>query len=99
MSETYIKRHRDTAARSLGDETIVMSVKDSRVFTLNPTASAVWSAADGRTSLREIVERKVVTEYEVDAETAYGDALELVGQLATEGILLVSDQPIVGENS
>ena len=94
MSETYVKRSRDTAARLLGDEMIIMSVKDSRVFTLNPTASVIWGAADGVTSLREIVTRELVPEFEIDTEAAYCDALELVGQLAQEGILLVTDHPI-----
>ncbi|HVB81605.1 MAG TPA: PqqD family protein [Candidatus Binataceae bacterium] len=99
MSETYIKRGRDTAARRLGDETIIMSVKDSRVFTLNPTASAIWGAADGLTTLREIVAREVVPEFEVEAETAYRDALELVEELAREGILTVTDRPVTAEQS
>lgn len=94
MSETYIKRSRDTAARMLGGEMIIMSVKDSRVFTLNPTASIIWGAADGVTTLREIVARDLVPEFEVDTEAAYRDALELVGQLAQEGILMVTDHPI-----
>lgn len=97
MSETYIKRHRDTAARMLGDEMIIMSVKDSRVFALNPTASVIWGAADGVTTLREIVARDLVAEFEIDIEAAYRDALELVGQLAQEGILVVTDQPIAAE--
>ena len=97
MNKTYIKRHSDTAARMLGDEMIVMSVKDSRVFTLNPIASVIWRAADGATSVREIVERDVVAEFEIDAETAYRDALELVGKLALEGILVVADQPMAAD--
>ena len=97
MSETYVKRHRDTAARMLGDEMIIMSVKDSRVFTLNPTASIIWSAADGITPLREIVARDLVPEFEIDADTAYRDAVELVGRLAEEGILVVTDHPIAAE--
>jgi hypothetical protein len=99
MSETYIKRSRDTAARRLGDETIIMSVKDSRVFTLNPTASVIWGAADGVTTLREIVAREVVPEFEVEAEAAYRDALELVEELAREGILTVTDRPVTAEQS
>jgi hypothetical protein len=99
MSETYIKRHRDTAARMLGDETIIMSVKDSRVFTLNPTATVLWGAADGVTPLSEIVARDVVPVFEVEADTAYADALELVGQLAREGILVVADHPMAAEQA
>ena len=94
MSEKYIKPSRDIAARMLADEMIVMSVKDSRVFSLNATASAIWSAADGATPLREIVASKVVPEFDVDADVAYQDALALVEELAREGILLLADDPI-----
>ena len=94
MTEKYIKPSRDIAARMLADEMIVMSVKDSRVFSLNATASVIWSAADGSTTLREIVARNVVAEFEVDADTAYRDAVELVEELAQQGILQLADHPI-----
>jgi hypothetical protein len=93
-AEIYIKPSRDVAARMMADEMVIMSVKDSKVFSLNPTASLIWSAADGATPLREIVARALVAEFEVDAETAYRDAVELVEELAREGILLRADHPI-----
>jgi hypothetical protein len=86
MSEKYIKPSRDIAARMLDDEMVVMSIKNSRVFSLNATASRIWSAADGATPLREIVE--------VEPDVAYQDALALVDELAQEGILQVADHPI-----
>jgi hypothetical protein len=97
MNDKYIKPARHLAARMLVDEMIVMSLEDSRVFSLNPTASALWGAADGTTPLREIVARVVVPEFEVDAEVAYQDALEVVTALADAGILIVADGPISGD--
>jgi len=97
MSEKYIKPSRDIAARMLEDEMFVMSIRDSRVYSLNATASAIWEAADGATPLREIVARTVVENFEVDAETAYQDALALVEELVQEGILLIADHPIAAE--
>lgn len=94
MSEKYIKPSRNIAARMLDDEMIVMSVRDSSVYSLNATASVIWSAADGSTPLREIVASKVVPQFEVEPEVAYQDALELVEDLAREGILVVADHPI-----
>jgi len=97
VSDKFIRRSRETAARRLGDETMVLSVVDSTLFSLNETASIVWQAADGQTPLREIVARAIVPAFEVDAETAYRDALELVGKLARQGILEVADQPLAPE--
>jgi hypothetical protein len=91
--DIYIKPSRDIAARRMEDEMVIMSVKDSRVFSLNPTATRIWSAADGATPLREIVARAVVSEFDVDGDTAYQDAVELVEELAQEGILLLADHP------
>lgn len=72
---------------------IVISTESSELFTLDEIATAIWSAADGRTPLREIVERRVCAEYEVDPETALRDAEELVRGLAAHGILHTSHQP------
>jgi hypothetical protein len=93
-AEVYIKPSRDIAARMMADEMVIMSVRNSRVFSLNPTANRIWSAADGATPLREIVARTLVSEFDVDADTAYRDAVELVEELAQEGILLLADHPI-----
>jgi hypothetical protein len=97
--DIYIKPSRDIAARVMADEMVIMSVKNSKVFSLNPTATRIWTAADGATPLREIVARAVVSEFEVDAETAYRDARALVEDLAQEGILLLADHPIRQERA
>ncbi len=72
---------------------MIMSTWDSTLFSLNQTASVIWKAADGATPLRDIVEREIVANFEVDSETAYRDALELVEELAQHGILKIADEP------
>jgi hypothetical protein len=90
----YVARSPRIAARKLGDEMLVMSGSDSTLFTLNPTATVLWQAADGSTPLDEIVERRICSEFEVRAEEALRDAEELANNLSKHGILLISDQPI-----
>lgn len=94
MTAKYIAHSRAIAARKLGDELVIMSAVDSTLYTLNPVATAIWQAADGRTPLSEIVEAAVCGQYEVEPEIAYADAEALVNELASHGILLVSEQPI-----
>ena len=48
----------------LGGEMMIMSAVDSTFFTLNPVATVIWQAADGRTQLSEIVEQQVCSEFE-----------------------------------
>ncbi len=90
----YVLRSRKVAARTLGDETMIMSAVDSSLFTLNDTASAIWNAADGVTPLDQIVEQRVCAEFEVAPAEALRDAEELVNNLAQHGIVVVSDSPI-----
>ncbi|PYX36435.1 MAG: hypothetical protein DMG75_10595 [Acidobacteria bacterium] len=59
MADKYIARSSEIAARMMGGEMMIMSAADSTFFTLNEVASLIWQAADGRTSLFEIVDEKM----------------------------------------
>lgn len=99
MSKLYIARSTKVAARSLDGEMMIMSGKDSTLFTLNKTATIIWQAADGKTSLEEIVEHRIVPEFEIEAGAALQDAETLARELADHGILQVSEQPIAPANT
>ena len=94
MAEKYIARSSAIASRLLGGEMMIMSAVDSTFFTLNPVATVVWQAADGRTPLSEIVARHVCDEFEVEFETAHRDVERFVEELSSHQILLVSEHPI-----
>ena len=96
MSEgkRYVARSKEIAARRLGGETMIMSGRDSTLYTLNEVATVIWEAADGTTPLDEIVTTKVCAEFDVTPEEAMRDAAALVAELGNHGILLVSDTPI-----
>jgi hypothetical protein len=95
----YVARSPRIAARMLGEDMLVMSARESTLFTLNPTATILWKAADGATPLDEIVERQICSEFEVNPEEAMRDAEALAEDLAKHGILLVSEQPILQAGS
>jgi hypothetical protein len=90
----YVARSTEIAARMLGGEMMIMSARDSTLFSLNEVASVIWQAADGVTPLAEIVEGRVCAEFEIDPAVALRDAEELVDELAQHGILRVSGEPI-----
>jgi len=73
---------------------MIMSAADSTLFTLSEVGTAIWEAADGRTPLSEIVQRHVCAEFDVPAEDAYRDAETFVEELAGQGILSISDEPV-----
>jgi hypothetical protein len=95
MSPLYIARSSQIAARNLGGEMMIMSPRNSTLFSLNEVGTVIWEAADGQTPIAEIVERKICAEYDVAPAEALKDAEDFVRELAEHGILLVSDKPIV----
>jgi Coenzyme PQQ synthesis protein D (PqqD) len=90
----YVARSSAIAARVLDGEMIVMSARDSSLFTLNEIGTEIWNAADGHTPLDEIVRTRVCAAFEVEPEEACADAEAFCRELAGHGILLLSEQPI-----
>lgn len=89
----YIQREDNVAARRLGDELMIMSSRDSALFSLNQSAAILWDAADGTTALADIVAREICQRFEIDVDTALRDARETAEGLAKHGILRISSQP------
>lgn len=94
MSRLYLARNPKVAARSIGGEMMIMSGRDSTLFTLNQTATILWQAADGSTPLDEIVDRRICAEFDVDRSEALHDAESLARELAGHQILQISEEPI-----
>ena len=90
----YVGRAPDVAARRIGGELMVMSGRDSTLFSLNETAAALWDAADGATTLERIVHERICAEFDVEPAEALADAEQLASDLASHGILVLSDSPI-----
>jgi hypothetical protein len=94
MSRLYIARNPQVAARGIDGEMMIMSGRDSTLFTLNRTAAILWQSADGATPLDEIVERKICAEFAVEQTEALKDAESLARELASHEILQLSETPI-----
>jgi hypothetical protein len=98
MSRLYVARNPKVATRGLGDETMIMSGRDSTLFTLNQTATILWQSADGQTPLDEIVEKRICAQFEVEPAEALEDAETLARELARHEILQISEEPIANQN-
>lgn len=98
----FISRSEHTASRKLDGEMLVASFRTSTLFTLNELATFIWESADGQTPLDEIVGR-ICSQYDVDRETALRDAIDLAENLASNGIVQLSEsafpEPKGGGNS
>jgi hypothetical protein len=94
MKPLYPAHKNQIAARMLDGEMMIMSARDSTLFSLNGVGSVIWAAADGRTPLSEIVAQTVCAEFAVDREEALKDAESFVRELAEHGIMMLSERPI-----
>jgi Coenzyme PQQ synthesis protein D (PqqD) len=94
MKPIYFARNPRVAARSLDGEMMIMSARDSTLFTLNKTATLLWQSADGETPLEEIVRQRICAEFEVAPDEALQDAEDLLQDLASHEILQISEQPL-----
>jgi hypothetical protein len=94
MSRLYVARNPRVAARSLEGEMMIMSGRDSTLFTLNKTATILWQSADGLTPLDEIVAERICREFDVSPDVALKDAESLARDLAAHEIIQLSEQPI-----
>ena len=93
MNEIVVTRGERLAARRVAGEMVILSADDSSLYVLNELGALLWEAADGRTTLRQIVETVVCPEFEVDADTALGDAMDFLQQLEAFGIVSLSGSP------
>jgi hypothetical protein len=93
-TEKYLIQSPDIAARTIGDDTVIMSTLDSTVFMLNSVGSAIWKGADGATPLAQIIRESVCSQFDVADEEAFADANEFVDKLVSHGILSISESPV-----
>jgi len=93
MTDLFPRPAERVAAREVDGEMVVMHADDSSLYVLNGVATTVWHAADGRTSIGEIVDRFICEQYEIDRETALRDVCELVEELARHGVMTTSATP------
>lgn len=94
MSDLFFIKSGKLAARKVAGEVVILRADDSSLYVLNPVASAVWEAADGRTSLDAVVRDVICREFDVDPQVALRDASEFISALTEQGILRTSDRPL-----
>ncbi|MGH3903811.1 MAG: PqqD family protein [Pseudonocardiaceae bacterium] len=79
-------RSTDISARTIGDETIVLSLPTSRYFTITGVGTRVFELLAEDTSLDDLIGR-VVAEYEVDPATARRDIEAFLDRLRDAQLL------------
>lgn len=95
MWTLFIRQNPDTPARTIDGEALVITPEDSRLHTLNETATYIWDRADGSRTL-EAIAAEMADEFEVDPATLRAEAVAFVEDAVQRGLMVVSDRPAAG---
>lgn len=79
-------RTTDISARTIGEETIVLSLSTSKYFTITGVGSRVFELLGEERSLDQLVDT-VVAEYAVDTDTARTDVTAFLDRLRAADLL------------
>lgn len=89
MLDKKVTRDENVAWRIIGDEAVLLSAEDSSVHSLDAVGTRIWELCDGEKTVNEIVDQ-VVSEFEVDRETAEKDVVEFIEELMQKEKSLVT---------
>ena len=85
------RRNPHTAGRVVDGLAFVVTPDDNKLHTLNGSATHLWSIAKAPISADDAA-RALVEAYEVDAETARGDAVACLEDLVARAIFVAIDE-------
>lgn len=90
LDKIFIKGD-ELMTRNIAGETLVVPIKSrvgdlDSIYTLNDVGSRIWQMLDGRMPVQSIVET-ISAEYDVAADEARQDVLELIGTMEEAGLI------------
>jgi len=75
----------------LGEESVILNLKNSVYYGMNPVGARVWNLIQQQRSVAELRDA-VMDEYEVEAERCEREILELLEKMRSEGLIQVVDK-------
>lgn len=79
---------------TLGDESVILNLKNSVYYGVNPVGASVWKLLNEQRSVADLRDA-VMEEYEVEAERCEREILDLLEKMRTEGLIRVVE-PVQG---
>ena len=92
-ADTQIVASKNQVSCELAGEVAILNLKNSNYYGLDPVGARVWRLIQNR-SMIGAVRDVIVAEYDVDVAQADRDVIELISELAAEGLV-----DIVGSDS
>lgn len=98
MLNKYLIHNSEIASSIIEGEVIVVTLKDSILYSLNEVASRIWKLSKkGNFKISEII-KKIVEEFEVDEKEAEKDILEFIKIMISKKMIEVKNEPFKSYN-
>lgn len=80
------QRTPNIVARTLAGEAVLLNLNTEEYFSLNEVGSRIWELTDGQRTVAGLVD-VIVAEYDIGRADAEADVLDLLDELAGEGLV------------
>lgn len=87
--ETQLHHSTEQVGCRVGNEIVLLSVKNGEYYNLNPSASSIWESLENKTSIDQVVEKQR-QQYDVGVNQCQQEVMHLIGRLLDEGLLEIS---------
>lgn len=89
--DDYVKRSDDLVWRKIDEQILVLSPKDSQMYSFLGVGSRVWELLDQTSTLRDIVDA-LTDEYKVEEDQCHSDIIEFIKDLEKKDLVNISPQ-------
>ena len=76
---------------ALGDESVILNLKNSVYYGVNPVGASIWKLLQQQRSVAELRDA-VLDEYEVESERCERELLDLLEKMRSEGLIQVVEK-------
>ncbi|MBE0447276.1 MAG: PqqD family protein [Actinobacteria bacterium] len=83
---------RDITVRSIGDEVMILTLKDTCLYSMNEVGKCIWGTLSvGPANVNAII-KSVSSEYDVEAGLIREDVLDFLNELLSKDIVEISNK-------
>ena len=86
---TMVVASKDQVSCELAGEAAILNLKNSSYYGLDPVGARIWNLIQQRSTI-SAVRDAIVAEFDVDAARCMQDVIELVEDLAREGLVEIT---------
>ncbi len=86
--DTIVVATTEQVSCPVGDESVILGLKNSVYYGVNPVGASVWKLLQHQRSVAELCDA-VLEEYDVEMERCERDLLDLLEKMRAEGLIQV----------